>query len=304
MRDPGAPVTLLVLLAAGGARAGRAPGEGAPISEDATYREAVVDLAVGRAASELPPREAFADANTAYRAAGEAGGEARKVLYREAARRYAELARRNPNGYVFYNLGNARFRAGEVGGAIAAYRRAEELLPRHAATRRNLALARDLAPGGRQGVVTRPHPAAAAFLFWHYGISLAEAEKLAAFLLLALVGLLTARLFAREPLRRRLRFPAIASGVLAGAMALSSAAKLTWSAADDAVVVRTQARVRSEPAGRAVELFILREGAEVRVLGRSGEWTRVGAGSDRRGWVEKGAVEVLADPAGAGHSGT
>jgi len=288
---PAIATMLAVILASASARSGESSGTGV---KDKDYREVVVGLAVGDADSDLAPREAFAEANRAYRAAAQSAGEARKVLYREAARRYAGLARRHPNGYVLYNLGNARFRAGEFGGAIAAYRRAADFLPRHAATRRNLALARDTAPGGRQGIVAEPHPAAAAFFFWHYGLSLAEAEKLAAFFFLALLGLLAARLFAGPPLRRRLRPAAIACGALALAMALSSTAKLAWSSEKDAVVVASEARVRSEPAGRAVELFILREGAEVRVLGRSGAWSRVLAGADRRGWVESETIERLA----------
>ena len=304
MSRPAIATMLAVIFAPAAARSGESPGGGAPISEDRDYREAVVGLAVGDADSDLAPREAFAEANRAYRAAAEATGEARKVLYREAARRYAGLARRRSNGYVLYNLGNARFRAGEFGGAIAAYRRAEDLLPRHAATRRNLALARDTAPGGRQGIVTEPHPAAAAFFFWHYGLSLAEAEKLAAVFLLALLGVLAARLFVEPPLRRRLRPAAIACGALALAMALSSSAKLAWSSREDAVVVAREARVRSEPAGRAVELFTLREGAELRVLGRSGGWTRVLAGADRRGWVESETLEALAAEPRVGKDGS
>ncbi|MHC4507314.1 MAG: hypothetical protein ACYTFI_28935, partial [Planctomycetota bacterium] len=148
MRRPAIATMLAVIFAPASARSGESPGTGAPISKDKDYREAVVGLAVGDADTDLAPRKAFAEAGRAYRAAAKAEGEARKVLYREAAGRYAELARRHPNGYVLYNLGNARFRAGEFGGAIAAYRRAAEFLPRHAATRRNLALARDTAPGG------------------------------------------------------------------------------------------------------------------------------------------------------------
>ncbi len=237
----------------------------------------------------------FAEANAAYRNAASADGDRRKALYREAASRYAELARRVPNGHVLYDLGNAYFRAGELGRAIVAWRRATEFLPRHAGTRRNLALARELAPGGGQGCVIAPHPAAAAFFFWHYGMSLAEVEALATAFFFAFIGLLSARLFVREPVRRRLRMPAIVAGVLAGAMILSSVAKLAWSGADGAVVVKATS-VRSEPTGRAVELFTLREGAEVDVIADSGEWTRVSAGAGRRGWIETRALAVLADP--------
>jgi hypothetical protein len=244
---------------------------------------------------ELTPQETFGEATRLYREAAAAEGERKKELYREAATLYAELAGRTPNGRVLYDLGNARFRAGELGRAIAAYRRAERLLPRHRPTRANLAYARDLAPGGGPG--REPHPAAAAFFFWHYAMSLAETEAVAVLVFLALLGLLAARSFAAEErLRRRLATPAVAAGVLFAIFALSSLAKLADSAGGEGVIVAAEARVRSEPSGRAVDLFTLREGAEVRVATRSGGWTRVTAGADRRGWVESRAVEVLSDP--------
>ncbi len=261
-----------------------------------------VDLhhaAAGRDARQI--REAFVATNHIYREAADAEGEKQEELYREAARRYAELVGHVPNGHVLYDLGNARFRLGEYGRAIAAYRRAEVLLPRHGATRRNLALARENAPGGGPGA--GPHPAAAAFFFWHYALSLSEVEGLATFFFLALIAALSVRLFVKNPWRKRLRTAAIALGVLAGVFCLSSAAKLSSRSRPWAVVTAEVVPVRSEPAGRAIELFPLREGAEVRVIGRAGEggeWTRIEAGRDRRGWVETRAVEVLSEPPSSG----
>jgi len=243
----------------------------------------------------------LAEANRLYRSAADEEGEKRRSLYLEAARRYAELARSVPNGHVLYNLGNAFYRAGVFGRAIAAYRRAEELMPRHPATRTNLALARERAPGG--GNAPRPHPAAAAFFFWHYAMSAAEVEALAAvFYVGALVALAGAQ-FARGrfgAFRPRLRTAAAVLGALALAFALSACAKLVWSSRDSAIVVAAETRARSEPAGRAPELFALREGAELRVISRAGDWTRIDAGRDMRGWVESRALEFLAEPPAAG----
>jgi len=260
----------------------------------------VLSLAPAAAAAEEPPREALAEADRAYRAAAAETGESRTALYREAARRYALIAARVESGRALFNLGNARYRSGELGRAIAAYRRAEVCLPRHAATRRNLQLARERAPGGGPG--PQPHPAAAAFFFWHYALSLAEMEAAAAAFYLALMGVLSVRLFVdgrtgpARLWRARLRTAAIVLGALVFCAAMSSAAKLASRSRDEAVVVAGEARVRSEPAGRAVDLFPVREGAEVRILGRSGDWTRIEAGRDRRGWIETRALEVLSDP--------
>jgi hypothetical protein len=139
-------------------------------------------------------------------------------------------------------------------------------------------------------------------------MSLAEVEALAAVAFLALVGVLSVRLFAeRHIVRRRLRTAAVVLGAICLVLTLSAAAKLARRSSPGAVVVRPRARVRSEPAPRAVELFSFEEGAELRVLRRSGGWTSVELETDpeRRGWVETQTVELLAEPpyAGAGRTG-
>lgn len=248
----------------------------------------------------LPPawaasiEELFKESNHLYRQAAEREGEKRTEAYREAARRYAEAAAEADNTYVLYDLGNALFRAGEFGRAIAAYRRAEILMPRHAGVRRNLAIARDNAPGGSRA--PKPHPAAAAF--WHYGLSLAEVEALAAFFFVACMAALGVKLFVDRGMAQRIRPLPVVFGVLAFAFAASSFAKLASTEPDGAVIVVREASVRSEPAGRAVEVHVFREGAEVRVLRRAGEWTRIESEGDTRGWVETRALEFLSDPPG------
>jgi len=257
----------------------------------ATIAATILGVAAATGVARASNAEAFAEGNRLYRAAAEAEGETRRATYLRAAEAYARAAAEVENAYVYYNLGNAYYRAGELGRAIAAYRRAEILAPRNGAVRRNLALAREGAPGG--ATAPKPHPAAAAFFFWHYALSLGEVETLAAFAFVLCMAALSVRLFAPARHRGRLRITGIALGVLAVTFVLSSLVKLTSSELDGAVVV-TEAAVRSEPAGRAVEIHVLRVGAEVRSLGSSGAWTRIEWGKGNRGWVESSALEVLA----------
>jgi hypothetical protein len=237
--------------------------------------------------------ESFAEGNKLYRAAAEAEGDTQRALYLRAAASYARATADGQNAYVLYNLGNAYYRAGRLGNAIAAYRRAEILMPRSGVIRRNLALAREGAPGG--GTAPKPHPAAAAFFFWYYALSLSEVEALAAFSFIICMATLAGRLFAPERHRGRLKMAATAFGVVAAVFVLSSLVKLGSSELDGAVVVK-EATVRSEPAGRAVELHVLREGSEVRSLGSSGAWTRIEWGASNRGWVESSSLDLLTHP--------
>jgi len=77
------------------------------------------------------PDELWRQARTAYEE-----GE-----FQEAARLYEELASDWPGGWVFYNLGNARFKAGQLGEAVLAYKRAKWLLPRSREVEENLSQA-------------------------------------------------------------------------------------------------------------------------------------------------------------------
>src|SRR5262245_43975886 len=68
--------------------------------------------------------------------------------YRESAALLESLlADGFQNGAVYYNLGNAYFRAGEYGRAIAAYRKAKPYRPRDPYLEANLRQALSLAPG-------------------------------------------------------------------------------------------------------------------------------------------------------------
>jgi tetratricopeptide (TPR) repeat protein len=89
----------------------------------------------------------------------------------EAVAGFERALRGAPGGVgVLYNLGNARFRQGELGRALAAWRQAEWITPRDPALRHNLDLIRrrlgqpevafpTALPGGAGGVRTAP-PAA------------------------------------------------------------------------------------------------------------------------------------------------
>ena len=77
-----------------------------------------------------------------------------QAKYQEAATAYEKLLQSDPaSAALYFNLGNAWFKAGQSGRAIAAYRQAERLAPRDPDLRFNLNFVRkkvsgsDFAPG-------------------------------------------------------------------------------------------------------------------------------------------------------------
>ena len=78
------------------------------------------------AANQLYAKGKFADAAAAYEKILQTGAQSPALLF---------------------NAGNAEFKAGHLGKAIAAYRRAEQLSPRDAELRANLAFVRNQVQG-------------------------------------------------------------------------------------------------------------------------------------------------------------
>ncbi len=235
-------------------------------------------------------RDEFALGVEAYVRAREASGpeEARNLL--EESRDHFERIVRSGlrNGYVYYNLGNVRFKLGELGGALACYRRAERFIPDFPALKANLGLARSKREDDLP--VPRPNPALRALFFWHYAVGLASMEKAAAGLWAFGFVVLAASLF-----RRRARLAGI---VLIGASfcaALSSCVKLRAESRREGVIICPAAAVFSEPSGSSVKRSALHEGAEVKIERASdqGKWLLISAGGNLRGWMERRYLEEI-----------
>ncbi len=97
--------------------------------------------------------------------------EQAKDLYRKAALRLERIAQEGniKNGKLYYNIGNAYFRIGDIGSAILYYRRAQQLIPNDANLQQNLEYARskrtDQIEEQQQTKILKT------LLFWHYDLS-------------------------------------------------------------------------------------------------------------------------------------
>ena len=249
---------------------------------------ALIFLAAG--ARERSNRDEFALGVEAYARAREASDpqEARKLL--EGSRDHFQriVASGLENGYVHYNLGNAHFKLGELGKAVAAYRRAERFIPDLSDLKANLELARSKRPDDLP--LKQPNPALRALLFWHYAVGLDAMEKAAA--LLWVVGFAVLGASLRWP---RARIAGVAVLGLSLFAVASSAVKLRSESRREGVVTAPEARVMSEPSGSSEMRFTLHEGAEVRVERESEtrKWLLISAGEGLRGWMEARHLEGL-----------
>ncbi|MBN2505413.1 MAG: tetratricopeptide repeat protein [Verrucomicrobia bacterium] len=196
------------------------------------------------------------------------------------------------SGVVWYNLGNAWYKAGQPGRAIAAYLRARELNPRDPDLRFNLRFVREKVTGRD----VRADPAWRRVL---RALTLNEWSRLWAAVFWGWFVLLMLR-----ELRPAWRKPLHTASALAGTATVLLAIALTaaWrlSRVPTAVVIRTEAVVRQGPLERSPVAFKLRDGSELVVQdqqeivdqGRTQQWLRIQDAGGRMGWLRRDEVVV------------
>ncbi len=221
--------------------------------------------------------EAFEQANQLYE----------RGQFTEAAAAYESLLRSgSASPALFFNLGNAYFKSGQVGRALFNYRRAEALAPRDPDIRANLQFARDSVPG---------HPARSVdrWTRWLPRLTLNETAGITALALWGWLGLLTLRLL-RPALRRSLRAATYLAGFLALFLAAWTAA--TWEvrrAGRTAIVVAPEATAHFGPLEESPAAFPVRNGFELPVTDTKGDWFQVTDAAHRTGWLRREQVVLF-----------
>jgi tetratricopeptide (TPR) repeat protein len=189
----------------------------------------------------------------------------------------------SPN--LLFNYGNAEFKAGNLGKAIAAYRRAGLLVPRDSEIRANLAFVRNQV----QGATVRE----SLWQNWLGNFSLNEWTVFATIAFWLTFILLAARQI-RPALAPKLKDATwifavltIFSGTILGVQAMNHFSRQT------AVVVSAQATARSGPFDDAQNAFVIHDGAELSLLDQHGDWIQVAVAPGKSGWLPVKQVEIL-----------
>ncbi|MFH1419104.1 MAG: tetratricopeptide repeat protein [Planctomycetota bacterium] len=114
---------------------------------------------------------ALADFDAAVAMNADSDPEAQR-MYRRALTGFETLVRSGvENGGLYYNIANTWMRLGDIGRAIANYRRALNLMPGDPDIRKNLQVARNLCQVRIQSPATSA--LVETLLFWHFGTSFA-----------------------------------------------------------------------------------------------------------------------------------
>ncbi len=227
-----------------------------------------------------------ADISAEFNAANKLYAEGK---FADAAATYGKILQsQSVSPELYFNYGNAEFKSGNFGRAIAAYRQAAQLTPRDAEVRANLDFARNQV----QGPTLRESRWSRA-AGWLGLLTLDEWTGLAAVALWLMFALLAAT-------QIRPAFKTALRGFVPGAVivTLLSGACLGVDAAihfsrQTAVVVVPDATARSGPFDEAQGAFTAHDGAELAVLAHRDNWLQVTDRSGRIGWLQRRQVEIL-----------
>jgi hypothetical protein len=241
-------------------------------------------LALGLRAASVDVSVAFDEANRLYEQ-GRFGAAA------DAYESLLQAGQTTPA--VLHNLGNARFRNGEIGRSIQAFLQAERLAPRDSGIQSNLQFARRAVKGAEESSVSWPRRVVGRLSGNEWAWLVSGCGWLF-FLLLA------AREW-RPALRSRVRPWLQTSGVgLVIAVAGFWVVSESESRAIGVVVVK-EAPVRFTPLDESPVSFAAVDGLELVILGHKpgvsgqGEWVEVRDAAQRSGWIKRGALGLVTE---------
>jgi tetratricopeptide (TPR) repeat protein len=232
----------------------------------------------------LPAQNILQTANEAY-----AKGD-----FAEAAERYeAALKENGESAEVYYNLGNSYYKAGKIAPSILNYERALLLEPGNDDARFNLEIA-------KLKTVDKIEPLGEFFLVsWFHSIENRMTTDnwsvfaVACFILLIVCLFLF--FFSRKILMKRVGFYAgiclLVLVVFGNIFARNQKKNLTQR--DSAIIFVPTTTIKSSPADSGTDLFILHEGAKVKLKNKIGDWNEIETADGNVGWIKDGEIAVI-----------
>jgi tetratricopeptide (TPR) repeat protein len=216
--------------------------------------------------------------------------------FAEAAAAYDKLlATGNCSEALYFNRGNAWFKQGQTGRAIASYLQAQRLAPRDPSVRTNLQLARVRARGGLPYQLDRWHNFFGKLSLNEWTVLLAVAFWLL-FLLLALLQW-------KPDLKPALRDYCFGVGAIMLLLGVCFVVSLNQGyLTSSVVVIAGEVEVRNGPLDEAPSNFKVRDGIELTVLDQKEGWLEVADAAQRTGWLRRDQILPidLAGPAKPG----
>jgi tetratricopeptide (TPR) repeat protein len=197
------------------------------------------------------------------------------------------------NGEIYYNLGNAYYKTGNIARAILNYERARRFMPSDEDLRHNLQLANLL-------ITDRIEQAPRLFV-WDYWdglknmFSTRTATWLAYLVFVVLVVMVGVVVLART---YRLRKVGFLGSVITGLILIFFLTILFAKIADDrrtdeAIVLASITTIKNSPDSKSSDAFVLHSGVKIQVIDSVSDWVKIRLADGKVGWMEKSAAERI-----------
>ena len=212
--------------------------------------------------------------------------------YAEAAKQYQEVLAEQPSAEVYYNLGNAYFKQGELSQSILAYERALRLKPTMKDAKHNLQFA-------QTRIVDNIEDTQSFFLSsWLKAVRNALNQQVWVILsislfILALVGFFFFA-FSRTIWLRKTAFYTSLVALLISICACANAGSLHKrdTQRSEAIITQGIVNAKASPDRSGTDLFTIHEGTKVRITDVIGEWCCIHVGNNI-GWMQLAHLERI-----------
>jgi tetratricopeptide (TPR) repeat protein len=237
-------------------------------------------LAAGTASAQ-PSRADFYRANDLYA----------REEYQQARDLYQKIADQGwENPALYYNLGNCHFKLGELGRAIANYRRAWKLAPRDSEINFNLAHARRFL---RDEIPQQPAGWGERLQLYLAGrLPLSKWSAATAVLYFLTAGAVMVAVVIKPWRRAALSVFKYLVPVFVLSL-LATGAVYHYHNQERGVFIAPEIPVRYGPQEQDLVAFTLHAGTEVRLLRRREDWSQVLLAEDKTGWVPSSSLEII-----------
>ncbi len=192
------------------------------------------------------------------------------------------------NGNLFYNIGNAYFKKGDIGNAMLWYERALKLLPHDPDLKFNYEYVQSLTQDEK---ANKELPIVRIVFFWKYLLSRTQIQWTAIIFNLIFWSLTAVRMIRRKKPFQTINHVILIIGILFTLTAIYNDYEANF--IQEAVILPAKVSIRSGLTDDATELFVLHAGTKVKIDQEKNDYIRITFSEDKIGWIKMSEVGVI-----------
>lgn len=242
----------------------------------------------------LSPFISTADQKNAVELFKEGNEKYKKGHYKDAIRFYESILVKNiKNGYIYYNLGNAYFKANKLGKAVLNYERARIYMPSDPDLSFNLKFTDSRKVDKIQKQQFNPFT-----IIILYFYNLFEINTLFWFiylLFLILIGSLISKWFYKNITYQIINQKVLKyAGIIFLILLFILIIKVNQvNSIEHAVIITGEIKVKSGPSEDNTDIFTLHEGTKVKIRKKTDPWILITLPNGYSGWIKKDKLEKI-----------